>query len=106
MDIFTKFKSTIKLRPVRRDNEVFQLHYRVTAVLLAASGLMIASKQHFGDPIDCITKDDVPEKLMETYCWIQGTFTMPSVCNSTYGDEVSGARVFFLLIIQVKPLRC
>lgn len=80
MDIFTKFKSAIKIRPIKIDNEVFQLHYRVTTLMLAASGALVASKQHFGDPIECITKDDVPAKIMNNYCWVHSTFTVADAC--------------------------
>lgn len=89
MDIFNRFKQTLKIRDIQRDNEVFQLHYRVTAILLLGCAALVASKQHFGDPIDCITRDDVPNKIMDTYCWIHSTFTLPSACNKTVGIEVS-----------------
>uniref|UniRef100_A0A6G1SDC3 Innexin n=1 Tax=Aceria tosichella TaxID=561515 RepID=A0A6G1SDC3_9ACAR len=88
MDIFTKFKTAIKIREVLVDNNVFQLHYRVTAILLVSCAALVASKQHFGDPIDCITRDDIPNKIMDTYCWIHATFTLPSACNKTVGIEV------------------
>lgn len=89
MDIFSRFKKVVKIREVLVDNEVFQLHYRVTALLLLGCAALVASKQHFGDPIDCITRDDVPNKIMDTYCWIHATFTLPSACNKTVGVEVS-----------------
>lgn len=89
MDIFTKFKQVLKIRPVLIDNHVFQLHYRVTAVLLLCCAGLIGAKQHFGDPIDCITRDDIPNDLMDTYCWIHATFTLPNACNKTVGIEVS-----------------
>jgi len=89
MDVFNRFKSVIKIREVLIHDEVFQLHYRVTALLLLGCGALVASKQHFGDPIDCITRDDVPGKIMDTYCWIHSTFTLPSACNKTVGVEVS-----------------
>lgn len=92
MDVFTKFKTAIKIREVLLDNEIFQLHYRVTAVLLLACAGLVASKQHFGDPIECITRDDVPNKIMNTYCWIHSTFTLPDACNKTVGLEVSSGR--------------
>lgn len=88
MDIFGKFKQVLKIREVLVDNEVFQLHYRVTALLLLGCAALVASKQHFGDPIDCITRDDVPSKILDTYCWIHSTFTLPNSCNKTVGTDV------------------
>lgn len=89
MDIFGKFKQVLKIREVLVDNEVFQLHYRITALLLLGCAALVASKQHFGDPIDCISRDDVPNKILDTYCWIHSTFTLPSACNKTVGIQVS-----------------
>ena len=88
MDIFTRFKTSIKIRDVLVDNNIFQLHYRVTALFLLGCAALVASKQHFGDPIDCITRDDVPNKIMDTYCWIHATFTLMDACNKTIGFEV------------------
>lgn len=88
MDIFGKFKQVLKIREVLVDNEVFQLHYRVTALLLLGCAALVASKQHFGDPIDCISRDDVPNKILDTYCWIHSTFTLPNSCNKTVGIDV------------------
>ena len=41
-------------------------------ILLTASTLVTA-KQYIGDPIDCIV-EDVPQGVMDTYCWIHSTF--------------------------------
>lgn len=89
MDVLGRFKQALKIREVLVDNNVFQLHYRVTALMLLGCAALVASKQHFGDPIDCITRDDVPNKIMDTYCWIHATFTLPNACNKTVGIEVA-----------------
>lgn len=103
MDIFNRFKQVLKIRDVIVSNEIFQLHYRVTALLLLSCAALVASKQHFGDPIDCITRDDVPNKIMDTYCWIHSTFTLPNSCNKTVGIEVStDLLVVVKLATQVK----
>ena len=31
-----------------------------------------------GDPIDCIVDPDVPQNVMDTYCWIHSTFSIPN----------------------------
>lgn len=35
---------------------------------------MVTSKQCFGDPIDCLV-EDVPENVINTFCWTHSTFT-------------------------------
>lgn len=91
MDLFTKLKGIVKIKEVPIDNQVFQLHYRVTGLYLFGCALLIGAKQYFGDPIDCITRDDVANKIMDTYCWVHATFTLPDACNKTVGTEVSTA---------------
>ena len=33
---------------------------------------------YLGDPIDCIVDPDVPQNVMDTYCWIHSTFSIPN----------------------------
>lgn len=86
--LFSKFKGFIKKPPTTIDNFIFRLHYRVTFSLLLALSLMVTSKQYFGDPIDCISKDDIPLKLLDTYCWIHTTFSIKSAWRKNVGSEV------------------
>ena len=46
-------------------------------VVFTAAGILVTSGQYIGDPIDCIV-DGVPGGLMDTYCWIHSTFSIPS----------------------------
>ena len=59
------------------DGNVFRLNYQFTAIIFLSASLLVTSKQFFGDPIDCIV-DGVPSDVMDTYCWIHSTFTIPS----------------------------
>lgn len=62
--LFGSLKKFISPPKVLIDNHAFRVHYRATFVVLLAFSLMVTSKQYFGDPIDCISKDDIPEKLL------------------------------------------
>jgi len=58
------------------DNFVFKLHRIVTVVLLLAFSVVTSLGQYVGDPIECIKRDkDIDTKLIDTYCWIHGTYT-------------------------------
>ena len=78
--------------PVSNDDTVFRLHYKATTALLLVCSLLVASKQYIGDPIDCIvsnTKKDNMQTVMDTYCWIQSTFTVPSrALHKKIGEEI------------------
>lgn len=58
------------------DDGVFRLHSKVTAMILLTFSVIVTSMQFIGDPIDCIV-EDIPESVMDTYCWIHSTFTLP-----------------------------
>ncbi|XP_043275151.1 innexin inx2 [Venturia canescens] len=75
-DVFGSVKGLLKLDAVCIDNNVFRLHYKATVVLLIAFSLLVTSRQYIGDPIDCIV-DEIPLNVMDTYCWIYSTFTIP-----------------------------
>ena len=47
-----------------------------------------------GDPIDCIV-NDVPTGVMDTYCWIHSTFTLPYRDVDEQKDRTEVARLCF-----------
>lgn len=87
LTLFSSIKSFLKLNKVCIDNHIFQLHYKVTVGLLMACSIMVTAKQFFGDPISCIV-DDIPQKVIDTYCWIQSTFTIPVMWDQPVGEVV------------------
>lgn len=58
--VLSPVKDLIKLDAIWIDNNVFRLHYKVTAIILVTASLLVTSKQYIGDPIDCIV-DGVPQ---------------------------------------------
>jgi len=68
------------------DNHIFRLHYRVTFIILIAASLMVTSKQYIGDPIDCMA-DKIDGGIMDTYCWIHSTFSVPTKVGGQKGVD-------------------
>lgn len=69
-------KDYFKAQEVQIDNAVFRLHNVFTTVLLLACSLVITATQYVGQPISCIV-NGIPPHVVNTYCWISSTFTMP-----------------------------
>lgn len=69
-------KDYFKLQEVQTDSTIFRLHNVFTTVLLLACSLIITATQYVGQPISCIV-NGVPPHVVNTYCWISSTFTMP-----------------------------
>lgn len=86
-DVFGSVKGLLKLDTVCIDNNVFRLHYKATVVILVAFSLLVTSRQYIGDPIDCIV-DEIPPNVMDTYCWIYSTFTIPNRLAGTIGKDI------------------
>ncbi|XP_031345087.1 innexin inx3 [Photinus pyralis] len=59
------------------DNMVFRAHYRITSALLFVSCIIITANNLIGDPIQCINDGGVATHVINTYCWITHTFTLP-----------------------------
>ena len=67
---------------------VQRLHSKVTASILLVFSLIVTASQFIGDPIDCIV-EQVDSGLMDTYCWIHSTFTLPKlILEKTGGKEI------------------
>ncbi|CAG2056642.1 unnamed protein product [Timema podura] len=86
-DVFGSVKGLLKVDSVCIDNNVFRLHYKATVIILIAFSLLVTSRQYIGDPIDCIT-DEIPLHVMDTYCWIYSTFTIPNRMGGRIGHDV------------------
>lgn len=48
--------------------------------------MQVTSRQYIGDPIDCMV-DGVPGGMMDTYCWIHSTFSIPSRWKGVTGKD-------------------
>jgi len=88
LDIFSGFLQFLKFDAVCIDNNVFRLHYKATVMVLVMASVLVTSRQYIGDPIDCLV-DGVPGGIMDTYCWIHGTFSIPSRWVGEQGSEVA-----------------
>jgi innexin len=80
LGMFAPLQKLLKLEKVAIDNIVFRLHYKVTVFLFILFSLLVTAKQYFGDPIECHVDNNnpVPPKVVNLYCWVMGTFTVPS----------------------------
>ncbi|GAB6020612.1 hypothetical protein CHUAL_003287 [Chamberlinius hualienensis] len=89
MDVFGSLRSIIKTDQVCIDNNVFRLHYKASVIFLVACSIVVTSRQYIGDPISCNQHDAVPAAVINTYCWIHATFTIPSALSKKVGVEVA-----------------
>ena len=77
---FTEFGSYLqylRFDSINIDNNVFKLHYKITCMIFLCSSALTLMGQYIGDPIDCMV-DGIPGGMMDTYCWIHSTFSIPS----------------------------
>lgn len=86
LSFFSSFKGMVRFKQCLIDNTTFRLHYQYTFALLCLASLLQTAKQYFGDPIDCIV-EGVPASVFKTYCWIHGTFTLPSQLTGRDGRD-------------------
>ncbi|KAI1286755.1 Innexin inx2 [Halotydeus destructor] len=71
-----RLKFLTKLEVYHIDNWVFSLHYRFTSAIVLMFSLIVTCSQFFGDPILCLKTKSLPEKMVNTFCWVEGTFTV------------------------------
>ena len=58
------------------DSPFFKLHYRATTTICLLSSVLVTSNGLIGKTIDCMS-DTIPGNVMNTYCWIMSTFSIP-----------------------------
>nr|CAJ58681.1 innexin inx1 [Homarus gammarus] len=78
----------LKKHNAQVDNAVFHLHYRVTFVVFIVSGALVTAKELIGAPIQCISKA-VPTNVLNTFCFIMSTFSVPRHWDKPLGDGVA-----------------
>lgn len=88
LDIFRGLKTLIKVTNIHIDSPVFRLHYTITVVILFAFSLIVTTRQYVGNPIDCVHTKDIPEDVLNTYCWIHSTYTVKSALDKKVGTQV------------------
>ncbi|XP_049782705.1 innexin shaking-B [Schistocerca cancellata] len=88
LDIFRGLKSFVKISHIHIDSPVFRLHYSITVMILVAFSLIVTTRQYVGNPIDCIHTKDIPEDVLNTFCWIHSTYTIKSAFHKKVGVDV------------------
>lgn len=78
----------LKKHNAQVDNAVFHLHYRVTFVLFLVSSALVTAREYIGNPIQCISKA-VPGNVLNTFCFIMSTFSVPRHWDAPLGDGVA-----------------
>ncbi|XP_023721461.1 innexin inx3 [Cryptotermes secundus] len=71
------------------DNMVFRLHYRITSAILFVCCILCTTNSLIGDPISCIADSSLPGHVINTYCWITSTFTLPHQQGKPVGTHVA-----------------
>lgn len=87
IDLFSAIRGMLKVNEIVVDNLIFKLHYKITGVILLGCSLMVTARQYIGDPIDCIVHG-MPSNIMDTYCWITATFTLPDRLDGRPGVDM------------------
>lgn len=88
MDVLGSLKGFLKTDATCIDNGIFKLHYKATVLVLIACSLLVTSRQYFGEPISCNKPDDIPAEVVNNFCWIHSTFSIPDAFNKKVGVEV------------------
>ncbi|XP_020811408.1 innexin inx3 [Drosophila serrata] len=71
------------------DNMVFRCHYRITTAILFTCCIIVTANNLIGDPISCINDGSIPMHVINTFCWITYTFTIPGQQHRQIGTDVA-----------------
>ncbi|XP_046818161.1 innexin inx1 [Vespa crabro] len=79
----------LKWQEVSTVSLLFRIHNNFTSVVLLTCSIIITANQFVGNPISCIVGHGLPQHVINTYCWITSTFTMPDAFSRQMGTEVA-----------------
>lgn len=88
LDILRSLRSLLKISRIHTDGNIFRLHYSLTVIILMAFCIIITTKQYVGDPIDCIRAEGIDKSIINTFCWIHTTYSIPRAFNKKVGVDV------------------
>jgi hypothetical protein len=122
--LFDNLKLFFRIRRTWTGGLVFRLHYQVTVCIILTSCAVLAARQYVGEPIHCIHSNDLPQNVINAFCWVHSTFSMesaftkrvdvdishPGVDNSQSGQGATREHryyqwVAFCLVLQVSDSR-
>ena len=75
------------------ESVISKLHYRVTSLIFLVSCLLVTAVEYIGNGINIACVQDghpdmwpIPQHVMNTYCFIMGTFTLPRHFKGERGE--------------------
>ena len=76
------------------ESVISKLHYRVTSLIFLVSCLLVTAVEYIGNGINIACVQDghpdlwaIPQHVMNTYCFIMGTFTLPRHFRGETGES-------------------
>lgn len=89
-----KIRNSFKRADFKIDDRIFWLSTEATATLLILFSSIVSSQQFFGHPISCfveekILKSSLNQDLINSFCWIQETFSVIKKINGSVGSDVA-----------------
>ncbi|AIK25718.1 Vinx3 [Hyposoter didymator ichnovirus] len=91
LNLMRALRGLVKPQSVHIDNIFFYVHYKFTVMFLITFSALVASRQYFGEPIDC-EFPEYPNGELNNYCYVQATFVragMRGGNRDTFDPEVS-----------------
>lgn len=85
--------SFIKPSKVKIDDWTLPLHHRLTACVLLIMSVLVTCEQFFGEPILCMKNSQTADRVVNSFCWIEGTFTIPRAFDLRIGHEIAAPGV-------------
>ncbi|EZA59499.1 hypothetical protein DMN91_011170 [Ooceraea biroi] len=71
------------------DNMIFRAHYRITSAIMFLCCVIVSANNLIGDPINCVSDGAVSGHVINTFCWITYTFTLPENNLKPVGTHVA-----------------
>lgn len=88
-NVLSSVKTFFNLQEIIVDNAIFRLFYRFTTGILILFCIIVSLDMGFYVPITCFASKSIPDNVLNTYCWIQSTYTIPGYHSQRVGVDVA-----------------
>ena len=86
--VSSQWLSSIKSNTLTMGQHILLIMNTVFEWVNLAFTFIVTSRQYVGTPIMCVHTNDVPQEVLNTYCWIHPTYTLSSAHWKRVGVDV------------------
>ena len=93
-DLFSTVRGHFKIEDIDSDNWLFKLYYKASFGICLAGSILCAASAYIGNPITCDHQHVPSQAVVEQYCWLHGSYSIPEKYHDHFGCKTEPSRSY------------